>query len=165
MIQGILIGLGAGFAAYSVLSLFARRFVFSGETRSIETKGTDERQKAVLSDIGVDSGEETLATEPYHALVEVSHAEIPVAAGLGSAKALEAAADEVPIVDPQLFEEAQTGKQWFLVRSNKGYLRVTFLRAKTPKAVAGPFPTKKAALQAKGLYSSRDRGVIGSATH
>jgi hypothetical protein len=156
MIQGILIGLGAGLALYSVVSWVAGHLICGKSSNHIEADGKESTQIVVSprADLG------SKAEKP----APVSKEKPSVDQGLESAVAPGAPAPELPNRSvEQPADEAQTDKQWFLVRSNKGYLRVAFLRAKTPKAVAGPFATKGAALQAKGLYVAKDHSVTDSA--
>lgn len=42
-------------------------------------------------------------------------------------------------------------KQWFLIKASTGAIRVCEAWERTPKTIAGPFPSKEAALKAKQL--------------
>ncbi|MEJ2719485.1 MAG: hypothetical protein P8182_20530 [Deltaproteobacteria bacterium] len=45
--------------------------------------------------------------------------------------------------------------EWFLIRAKTGSVRVVQARGKTPKTVAGPFPTKEEAHKARALELAR----------
>jgi len=46
-------------------------------------------------------------------------------------------------------ESVHRGKHWFLVQTKKGDLKLLQAQKETPKTVAGPFPTKQAAVNAR----------------
>ena len=78
---------------------------------------------------------------------------VPVAAGPDADNEIEVA--EVPpdegLSDSALSMELSGGKEkhWFLVKSKDGKVRVCQAWERTPKTIAGPFPTKEAARRAK----------------
>jgi hypothetical protein len=165
MIQGILIGMGAGYAIYSLVSWVAENFIFAKKPDHAEADERNSGNKPALPYTEV-------VLEREASLGEVSRSEALVEEKGAGASSLEAVATVEPsaeevmnLLESQTSGEGPDEKRWFLVRSTKGYLRATLLRAKTPKAVAGPFPTKTAALRAKELYDTGNSGVINLAPH
>jgi hypothetical protein len=56
-------------------------------------------------------------------------------------------------------KKAPGDKQWFLIQTKEGAIKTVQALSKTPRTVAGPFPTKQEALNAK------ERGEAGTSVH
>jgi hypothetical protein len=80
---------------------------------------------------------------------------------LSKVKTEEAKVKERLAVKPKVPSQARPsppsppGKEWFLLRSKTGSVRVVQAKRKTPKTVAGPFATKEEAYRARALELAR----------
>lgn len=69
-------------------------------------------------------------------------------------KAEEFAQQKDSTADIELPDESPASKNWYLIRTSRGLLRICRCRAGTSSTVAGPFVTKQAASTYKKRYSS-----------
>ena len=137
MVQGILIGFGTVLGIYSMMGLFARRVESKARGKRSDVGGPRREPEVVPSDACEESPQCISVVQPEPCTPASLKQESPPSEGV------------------------EDMKQWFLVRSRQGHLKLSFSRTKTPKAVAGPFPTREDALRAKESCCTLHKPLVG----
>lgn len=156
-----LVAVGLGLAIYVGGTILVRRLIRRKKTRAKHevTSPAVEKPKA----------KETAAEEPIETERPVEHdaaVDRPAKAAfekdvLSAAAIGEAKVKKRPAVKPEAPSRARPSPpstpemHWFLIKPKTGPVRVVQAKGKTPKTVAGPFPTKEDAHRARELELAR----------
>jgi hypothetical protein len=150
VIGGIIVGFGIGLAAYGLGRLFLGASSRKRPSKLSHSAESIHPKSAFVEGAADEPPAEGARTE------EIAGDAAPtseVAPGLQLQADDETAEDESAAAVTDL--DAPPGaKNWYLIRTVKGYLRACRCRAATPSTVAGPFATGTAANKAKQRYAS-----------
>lgn len=174
-----LVAVGLGFVIYLGGSIFARRLRRRRKARAKDEVTSPAREKPKAADTAsvepVEVVEPVAAAKPVEAVEPVKAVEPierPAGTDLTGTSAMEeeaplateapkAKAKERPAAKPKAPSKARPSSSgapamaWFVIKSKTGSVRVVQARGKTPKTVAGPYPTKEEASKARELTLAR----------
>lgn len=154
MIQGIALGVGIGLTAYGCMKFLLGRLYTEEQLTSIESDEPiqqEEAQETEMSPVVVAESSQDLVSDIAAFCKQHEISEIPEVHGTIIEAEEVASASEIPdSID------AVGSKSWYVIRTSKGLLRTCRCSSQTSHTVAGPFPTKLAARQAKEQYGGAE---------
>ncbi len=154
MIQGIALGVGIGLTAYGCMKFLLGKVYTEEQLTSIESDEPirqEEAQRTEVSPVVVAESSQDLVSDIAAFCKQREVSEIPEVHGAIIDAEEVALRSEIP--EPN---DAVEFKSWYVIRTSKGLLRTCRCSSQTSHTVAGPFPTKLAARQAKEQYGGAE---------